>query len=208
MRSRWLAAGLAVLAGAFGLIFAGTAANAAPRNVRQAQWYLDPLKIAAAQRITRGAGVTVAVIDTPIDGNHPDLAGQVLQGEGFNGSPGNGWAADRSAVHGTEMASLIVGKGGDNNHLLGIAPDARVLPVSTGLVSNAQATADAIRWAAGSAGRHDSAATPDPFHLSLGKDSQGNAKVRSFYAVPRSNALSLAVAVSGCRHGTRYLYNR
>ena len=62
-------------------------------DVRSLQWYLDPLRIADAHRITTGAGVVVAVIDGDgVDGSHPDLAGQVLPGAGFGGASANGWS--------------------------------------------------------------------------------------------------------------------
>jgi type VII secretion-associated serine protease mycosin len=144
-----LAVGIAVLIGASGLVFTDPA-QAAPRNVREAQWYLDPMKVLQAQKITRGAGVTVAVVDTAIDGNHPDLTGRVLQGMGMAPAAANGWGTLKADTHGTGMASLIAGKGGDNNHLLGIAPDARILPVAAAEDESVDArqVADGIRWAA------------------------------------------------------------
>ena len=143
--------GTAVLVAMAGVFPGAAPAMAAPANVREAQWYLTPLKIPQAQQVTRGAGVVVAVVDTAIDGNHPDLAGQVLQGTGIGAAPGNGWGTDRSTVHGTGMASLIAGRGGDPMRLLGIAPDARILPVATPQDARGpdpRSVAEGIRWAA------------------------------------------------------------
>ncbi len=141
-----------VLAALVGPFVLAAPAQAAPRNVRESQWYLAPLKVAQAQQITKGAGVVVAVVDSPVYATHPDLTGQVLQGSttAVDG-PANGWAPnDRSAEHGTAMASVIAAKGGDNNHMLGIAPAAKILPVADSAIggtSNSQTTAKAIRWA-------------------------------------------------------------
>jgi type VII secretion-associated serine protease mycosin len=146
---RWVAAILAVLAG-----LAGTALWAAPAQadpVRQYQWYLAPLKIAQAQQVTRGAGVVVAVVDTPIYAAHRDLAGQLLEGTTTGGGPVNGWGGDSSGnAHGTEVTSVIVGKGGGDDHMLGIAPAAKILPVaySAGGDGDAKTAANGIRWAA------------------------------------------------------------
>ena len=40
---------------------------------------LTALSVAAAQQRTQGAGVTVALIDTPVDGAHPDLRGRIVR---------------------------------------------------------------------------------------------------------------------------------
>ncbi|MQA79161.1 MAG: S8 family serine peptidase [Streptosporangiales bacterium] len=55
-----------------------------------------------------GAGVTVAVLDTGIDGGHPDLANQVRESSDFTGT---GPGADDRHGHGTHVASLLAGTG-------------------------------------------------------------------------------------------------
>ncbi|WP_433207166.1 S8 family serine peptidase [Dactylosporangium sp. CS-047395] len=150
MRRRLVA--VAALAGLLAAAVPPTAAHAAPRNVREAQWYLTPYKIAQVQQITKGAGVTVAVIDSPIYATHADLTGQVEHGgTTAPGGPEDGWGPDAAGVvHGTGVASIIAAKGGSNEHMLGIAPAARILPVAnqiTGGKSNSETTSQAIRWA-------------------------------------------------------------
>src|SRR5690606_39260117 len=46
--------------------------------VREKQWHLGFLKVAAAQGYSQGEGIAVAVIDSGVDANHPDLRGNVL----------------------------------------------------------------------------------------------------------------------------------
>jgi type VII secretion-associated serine protease mycosin len=114
------------------------------------QWHLDALKVAEAHRISTGAGVVVAVIDSGV-GEHPDLAGQVLPGRSFVGRPEQ-WGVD-AAAHGTGVAGLIAAKGGGTGHALGIAPGARILPIKVtgsaqGEPGDARDIGAAIRWAA------------------------------------------------------------
>ena len=74
---------------------------------------------------TRGAGVTVAVIDTGVDRASADLAPNLLPGK--NSYDGNGDTAD-TAGHGTVIASVIAAPAGNGGYI-GIAPEAKILPV-------------------------------------------------------------------------------
>ncbi|MFT7839868.1 S8 family serine peptidase [Saccharothrix sp. BKS2] len=67
-----------------------------------------------------GAGVRVAVLDTGVDGDHPDLAGREVAERNFSAEPD---AVDR-AGHGTHVAATIAGGGA---RYRGVAPDARIL---------------------------------------------------------------------------------
>lgn len=72
-----------------------------------------------------GEGIKVAVVDTGIDAEHPDLEGRILLAKDFTGaSPeakdGNG--------HGTHVASTIAGSGAaSGGKYIGVAPDAQLL---------------------------------------------------------------------------------
>ncbi len=73
-----------------------------------------------------GAGMIVAVLDTGVDGAHPDLAGAVLPGRDFLN--GDDDSTDDSG-HGTAMAGLIAGRVEGDWGIAGIAPGCRILPV-------------------------------------------------------------------------------
>jgi len=146
---------MAVLLGAAVAVSGAAPAAADPSTVREAEWFLDALKIPDAQKITTGAGVVVAVVDTPIDSTVPDLAGQLLPGFSVVASAPGGVGRGAATTHGTNMAALIAGKGGGNLHMLGIAPGAKILPVAIGEESasgaantNERDIAAGIRWAA------------------------------------------------------------
>jgi type VII secretion-associated serine protease mycosin len=96
----------------------------------QQQWVLSLMDIQAAWQLTMGAGVTVAVLDSGVNGDVSDLSGSVVTGPDYTDvrtPSGNGnWG-----VHGTWMASLIAGHGHDNGQdgVIGIAPASKVLSI-------------------------------------------------------------------------------
>lgn len=145
MRAVPNAAVLAVVAAVAAPVVAAPPAWA--ETMRDRQWYLKTLDVAAAQQVTAGDGVVVAVLDTGV-GSHPDLDGQVLDGTSFIGEPGTSRSDNNG--HGSSMAGLIVAKGGSGDHLLGIAPKAKVLPVRITANETAMGVTNipaGIRWA-------------------------------------------------------------
>ncbi|WP_410604648.1 S8 family peptidase [Amycolatopsis sp. lyj-90] len=71
-----------------------------------------------------GKNVKVAVLDTGVDGKHPDLAGKVVAAKDFSGGED---PTDRHG-HGTHVASTILGSGtASAGRLKGVAPDAGLL---------------------------------------------------------------------------------
>jgi type VII secretion-associated serine protease mycosin len=113
--------------------------------ISKMQWFLGAVKAPQAQRVTKGDGVVVAVIDSGVDARHPDLAGAVLTGAAFSGSSSNNGRTD-PVGHGTRMAGIIAARGGGGNHALGIAPRSKILPVAVDAGSTAS-LAQPIRWA-------------------------------------------------------------
>jgi type VII secretion-associated serine protease mycosin len=89
------------------------------------------LEIAKAHQLSQGQGITVAVIDSGISADHPDLSGNVLPGtDVVVGGSGNGWGDVDG--HGTGMAGLIAAHGhgsGNGDGALGMAPKAKILPI-------------------------------------------------------------------------------
>jgi subtilisin family serine protease len=98
---------------------------------------------------TRGAGVTVAVLDSGVAASVPGLDGIVLPGYNALDQNGDGRQDIDGHSHGTRMASLIAAHSNPTG-MLGTAPDTRILPVTAVGSSDQfseQVTARAILWA-------------------------------------------------------------
>ena len=135
------------------LMLLAPAATAHADPVRDREYWLAEYGIRTAWQQTRGAGVTVAVIDTGIDGGHPDLSGAVVGGTDFSGdgSRSGQKPVGEDASHGTMVASLLAGRGRGTAGIIGVAPDASLLSISVGFGDRArnsdQQIADAVVWA-------------------------------------------------------------
>jgi subtilisin family serine protease len=88
------------------------------------QTVLRDLGVAQAQQWSRGAGVRVAVIDTGMDFEHPDLAGQILVRRNFVDADDVAFRRDR---HGTAVAGVIAALADNHIGIVGIAPEAHLL---------------------------------------------------------------------------------
>ncbi|MEV0901439.1 S8 family serine peptidase [Actinoplanes sp. NPDC049802] len=144
-RVRPLTRTLVVIAAGLAVVLPGSAARA--ETVRQAQWYLDELRINQVHQITKGRGVLIGLVDSGVDTGHPDLKGRIKVGPRFDSTVPTTVKPDTDG-HGTGMAGVIVGKGGGRNHVLGIAPQATVLSVQ-GAADGQDNVANraAIEWA-------------------------------------------------------------
>jgi subtilisin family serine protease len=88
------------------------------------QWAPQVLRLPEAHTISRGAGVTVAVLDTGADLDHPALAGHLVPGIDFvdgdlDPSEEGVYGQDIAFGHGTHVAGLVALA----------APDAKIMPV-------------------------------------------------------------------------------
>jgi len=138
------------------LLAPGGAASASPRAtgdlVRSKEYWLDSYGIRSAWSVTKGAGITIAIIDTGIDGSVAELRGAVTAGADFSGAgTGGGPEGGDGDEHGTMVASLAAGRGtGANSGVLGVAPAASLISASVGFGAaddnSDQEIADAVTW--------------------------------------------------------------
>ncbi len=88
------------------------------------QLSLRELDVVSAQRQSLGAGVRVAVIDTGIDFDHPDLAARVIGRANFVDDDDLEFKHDR---HGTGVAGVIAAVANNGIGIVGVAPESRLL---------------------------------------------------------------------------------
>jgi subtilisin family serine protease len=81
---------------------------------------LTTMGVPQAHALSRGKGVSIAVIDTAVDVKHDDLAGSRITVRNFTGQ------RERAAAHGTAVAGIIAATGGNKLGIVGIAPEAQV----------------------------------------------------------------------------------
>lgn len=85
-------------------------------------WPLQPTKVAIPRQYTAGAGVTVGMIDTPVDITHESLKSR----SGIHILPLVAHGDATNHLHGTQVAGVIL----SNNPLIGIAPEAKLVAIS------------------------------------------------------------------------------
>ena len=90
------------------------------------EWHLSKINAPFAWDVATGAGVIIAVLDTGVDGTHPDLAAQMVPGWNFYDNNSN--TSDVQG-HGTGVAGTAAAATNDGIGVASIAPAARIMPV-------------------------------------------------------------------------------
>lgn len=88
-------------------------------------WGVERVGAPVAWRRTTGAGVKVAVLDTGVDANHPDLKGNLVERVNLKFP---GWPAGDSNGHGTHVAG-ITAAANNTFGVVGVAPQAQIYVV-------------------------------------------------------------------------------
>ncbi len=147
-------------------------------SFRPQQWALDVLDAESVWPAATGTGSVVAVVDSGVDGAHPDLTGQVLPGRDYVTAGGDGRTDPNG--HGTHVAGIVAAVAGNAVGVAGLAPGATILPVRA-------LSADGSGWnsdiASGIIWATDAGA--DVVNLSLGGDQDSLTEAAVAYALDR-----------------------
>lgn len=153
------------------------------------QWHYPMVDLPAAWDLTQGDGtVTVAVVDSGVLVDHPDLAGQLVQGYDFISDPvsaadgdgpdanpddpGDGEGRYGGSFHGTHVAGTIAAATDNGIGAAGVAPGVKLMPVrvlGAGTSGTSYDILQGIRYAAGLPNDSGQIAAPvDVMNLSFG----------------------------------------
>lgn len=161
------------------------------------QWGLTAIGAPSVWNITRGAGVTVAVIDSG-SGPHPDLNANLDTGRTMFGSIDSAGVIDVDvAGHGSHVSGIIAAVADNAIGGSGVAPQARILPIrvldSLGS-GDSKDVSKAVRFAVDSGVK--------VINLSLGGATESTSLTSAIqYAVDR-NVLVVAAAGNGAADST------
>jgi serine protease len=131
------------------------------------------------------AAVRVAVIDSGVDGTHPELKGRIAAARSFVSGP----ATVDTQGHGTFVAGLIAAQTNDGVGIAGLAPPAQLLiakVVGPERSIPVEAEAKAIRWAVASGAR--------VINMSLGGLRDPTDRSRDTYSRLEADAVAYAVS--------------
>ncbi|MBL8446078.1 MAG: S8 family serine peptidase [Zoogloeaceae bacterium] len=111
-------------------------------------WHLQKLNIPSAWDVANGTGVVVAVLDSGVDGGHPDLVNQMVPGWNFYDNNAN--TSDVNG-HGTQVAGAVAASTNNSIGVSAVAPGAKIMPVRISLPDGTayySTMASGLTWAA------------------------------------------------------------
>lgn len=157
------------------------------------QWGMRKVRAPQAWGMSTGDRSTIiAIVDTGVDPNQPDLAGRVLRGYDFHN---NDARPNDDNGHGTAVAGVAAAAGNDRVGIAGLCWKCRILPVK---VLNANGSGRHSNIAAGIMWAADQGA--DVINLSLATPAQSNVMADAVAYARRKG--SVLVAAAG-NEGTR-----
>ena len=112
------------------------------------EWHLAKINAPTAWDASTGTGITIAILDSGVDGTHPDLAAQLVPGWNFFDDNGN---TTDVLGHGTAVAGVAAAASNNGIGIAGVAGGARIMPIRiTDAAGNAywSTAAQGLTWAA------------------------------------------------------------
>jgi len=112
-------------------------------------WHLPKIQATDAWDFTTAEGIIIAILDTGVDGTHPDLAANMVLG--WNAVDGSSETSDVMG-HGTAVAGTAAAAGNNSNGVTSIAWNAQIMPIRITNRSDGYAywsdAARGLNWAA------------------------------------------------------------
>jgi serine protease len=188
------------------------------------QWHYPQIDLPQAWDVTTGnSNVVVAVIDTGVLSDHPDLQGQLVAGYDFIRDPENAGDGDgidddpfdvgddtngNSSFHGTHVSGTIAAASNNSNGVAGVAWGARVMPLrALGRFGGTDYDIEqAVRYAAQLP--NDSRTVPqqkaDVINLSLGGPTNSTVPGEAFRLAREAGVIVVAAAGNEASSGLNY----
>jgi len=168
------------------------------------QWAFNAVGYQAAWKLSTGAGITVAVVDTGVLGTHEDLAGSVIPGidlaaDAAQYDPARNGEVDPGG-HGTHVAGIIAAHPNNGVGIAGAAPGVKIMPIRVLDASGSGSSSDVaegIIWAADHGARI--------VNLSLGGGPSSGMQIAIQYARSRQ-ILTFAAAGNSYQDGNQPNY--
>lgn len=179
------------------------------------QWHYPLINLPQAWEISTGdPDVIVAVLDTGILSQHPDLTGQLVagydfisvldvaaDGDGVDGDPedpGDQGMGDASSFHGTHVAGTVAAASDNARGVTGVAWGARIMPVRVLGVGGGTVLdiSQGIRFAAGLANSSGTlpARAADVINMSLGSPANSRTLLDALIAARNAGVILIAAA--------------
>jgi len=128
------------------------------------QWYLHntdneeiDINVIEAWEITKGKGVEIAIFDTGVATNHPDLETNIAKYDDGKVKSYNAvldkWPAFLKGSHGIKCAGIAAATGNNQEGIIGVAPEACIVPISNSIIGtddsfDIESLARGFMWAA------------------------------------------------------------
>jgi thermitase len=161
------------------------------------QWALGKINAYGAWDVTTGSNIVVAVLDSGVNPDHPDLRGRVLPGYDFISNDSDARDED---FHGTNVAGIIAAAGDNGEGVAGMCWQCQILPLrvigSRG--GSDENVVDGIEWALDNGARI--------INMSLG--GPGNSRIlrEAVQEAARRNVLVVAAAGNEAEEGNPVEY--
>ena len=171
------------------------------------QWHLPVAGLPVAWDVRTTTTKVIAVLDSGIDLDHPDLQGIFYPGHDFCGNRQNNVCVEDNDPrhdfigddHGTHVTGIIAANGNNVQGITGVVyrGGMRIVPTKVfynGSFTTVNALARAVRWAAGISGNLTNNNPADIINMSLGTDQDSQTLADAIQAAANENVLIIAAA--------------